>query len=86
MAESHSTVWQTASSTHWQYPPKRYLPATIVRAVLSDRRTGRQYSRERIPIRERVDWQAEKRRRPKPRHKKIRADPCKSVASPELRP
>jgi hypothetical protein len=62
MAESHSTVWQTASSTHWQYPPKRYLPATIVRAVLSDRRTGRQYSRDRIPIRERVDWQAEKRR------------------------
>src|SRR5580698_6377290 len=22
-AKNHSTVWQTASSTHWQYPPKR---------------------------------------------------------------
>jgi hypothetical protein len=28
--KSHSTVRQTVSSTHWQYPPKRCSPLSIV--------------------------------------------------------
>jgi hypothetical protein len=32
-AKNHSTVWQTASSTHWQYPPKR--PFTALHSMIA---------------------------------------------------
>jgi len=63
MAANHSTVWQTASSTHWQYPPKRCPPLTIVWRRLSEIVTLPEIILSLVSIRE---YPARKKARPKP--------------------
>ncbi len=52
MAANHSTVWQTASSTHWQCPPKLRLSLMILWLFQLCKRDGASYFWPSVPIRE----------------------------------